>query len=64
MPTPAAIRMQRLRKRQREGAVHIRLDVPAAVVERLIDAGHLAEWDAYDPEKLGAALLESVWREK
>lgn len=56
-PTPAAIRQRRYRERVRTGAVHVRFDVPAEVIDALVDGGYLAEWDSEKPERVARALI-------
>ncbi len=58
--TPAALRMRRYRRRQREGLHRAQTEVPWRYVELLILAGYLEDRDAGDPERLGDALLSAT----
>ncbi len=63
MPTrdpTAAIRMRRLRRRQREGLHRAQVEVPCCDVELLILGGYLEDQEAGDPERLGNALLTAA----
>ncbi len=63
MPTrdpTAAIRMRRLRRRQREGLHRAQTEVPCRYVELLILGGYLEDQEAGDPERLGNALLTAA----
>lgn len=61
-PSPAAVRTRRWRRRQRDGLLLATAEVPGRLVERLIDAGLLAEADAGDRVAIGQALVEFVKR--
>ncbi len=56
----AAIRMRRLRRRQREGLHRAQAEVPWRYVELLITLGFLTDDEASDPQSLGNALLSAV----
>ncbi len=57
-PTPAAERQRRYRARLRLGSVFARAEVPAEVVEALVDRGLFPKGEATDPARLGEALVE------
>ncbi len=59
-PTPGAIRNRRYRRRLREDLTLAPVEVPASVMEALIDVGWLAEDDAGDPHRLGEAVLKAA----
>ncbi len=56
----AAIRMRRLRRRQREGLHRAQAEVPLRYVELLILGGYLEDQEAGDPERLCNALLSAA----
>ncbi len=56
----AAIRMRRLRRRQREGLHRAQTEVPWRYVELLITLGFLTDDEASDPQRLGNALLSAA----
>ncbi len=56
----AAIRMRRLRRRQREGLHRAQAEVPWRYVELLITLGFLTDDEASDPQSLGNALLSAA----
>ncbi len=58
VPTPAAKRQRRYRARLRRGSVFARAEVPAEVVEALVDRGLLPKGQATEPARLGEALVE------
>ncbi len=55
--TPAAFRMRRYRRRQREGLLQVQIEVSWRDIEQLILGGYLEDHEAGDPERLGNALL-------
>ena len=57
-PTRGAERQRRYRERQRRGSVFARAEVPAEVVEALVDRGLLPKGEAAEPARLGEALVE------
>ncbi len=57
-PTLAAERQRRYRARLRRGSVFARAEVPAEVVEALVDRGLLPKGEATEPARLGEALVE------
>ncbi len=57
-PSPAAERQRRYRARLRRGSVFARAEVPAEVVEALVDRGLLPKGQATEPARLGEALVE------
>ncbi len=59
-PSPAALRMRRFRRRQREGLHRAQAEVSWRDIEMLMRRGHLKDHDAGDPERLGEALLAAV----
>ena len=50
--------MRRYRRRQREGSKIARTDLPADVVEGLIERGLISPEEAADPDVLGDALAD------
>ncbi len=58
--TPAALRMRRYRRRQREGLLRAQVEVPCCDVELLILGGYLEDQEAGDPERLRNALLTAA----
>ncbi len=63
MPTrdpTAAIRMRRLRRRQREGLHRAQAEVPWRYVDLLILHGYLKDHEADDPGRLGDAVLTAA----
>ncbi len=58
--TPGAIRNRRYRRRLREGLTVAPVEVPASVINTLIDRGWLAEDEAGDPHCLGEAVLKAA----
>ncbi len=59
-PSPAALRMRRFRRRQREGLHRAQVEVPCRDVDLLILGGYLEDHEAGDPERLDQALLAAV----
>ncbi len=59
-PTPGAIRNRRYRRRLREGLTVAPVEVPANVIDALIDHEWLAEDEAGDPHCLGEAVLKAA----
>ena len=57
-PSRAAKRQRRHRERKRRGLVLAHAEVPAEVVEALVDHGLLPKGQATEPARLGEALVE------
>ncbi len=60
IPSLGAIRNRRYRRRLREGLTGAPAEVPANVIDALIDRGWLAEDHAGDPHCLGEAVLKAA----
>ncbi len=58
--TPAALRMRRYRRRQREGLLQVQIEVSWRDIEQLILGGYLEDQEAGDPDRLGNALLTAA----
>ncbi len=57
-PIPAAERQRRHRDRKRRGLLLARAQVPARIVEALVDQGLLREAQATDARAIGKALVD------
>ncbi len=55
--SPEAVRQKRYRRRQREAVFLAQVELRPADIEALIDHGYLAEDDATNPRRAGAAIL-------
>ncbi len=55
-PLSAAERARKHRRREREGLLHLGIDVPHEVIDRLIAQNYLTEAEAADRHATGKAL--------
>ncbi len=60
MPTPAAIRMRRLRARRNQGCQQVRVNLDSDTIDRLREREFLTEGDLSDPERLANRLGEII----
>ena len=56
IPLSAAERARKHRKREREGLLHLGIDVPCAIIDQLITERFLTETDAADPRAIERAV--------
>ena len=58
--TPEAIRQRRFRRRQHEGVFLVQVELLPKEIEALIVQGYLADDDATDPRRVGAAVRRAA----
>ena len=56
----AAQRMQRSRRRRREGVMFVTAEVPLPLVLDLVEGGWLDRGDSDDPARVGEALMRAT----
>lgn len=56
--TAAAERQRRWRERAREGRLVVQIEVSPEVVDALVDAGRLGQWDERDRTAVGDAIAK------
>ena len=59
-PTPAAARMRRYRRRQRDGVRVVPVEVDHELIEKLIDDGWIGEAEAVDLKRLADAVAKAA----
>ncbi len=59
-PIPAAARMRKYRRRQRDGVRVVPVEVDHALIEKLIDGGWINEAEAVNLESLADAVAKAA----